>query len=171
MTTLPDNTRNPSGAPRRSQSTGLLTRHFPIIYSREIKRLGFGANSEGLYRHNISIHSIIGASISYTPPSNAGSLSLGGAFFSGDTIEISRTNNTIQRFGASLTAGVILQLYNKKNRPTWNLTLYYSQGLRRLVNFEIDYTLNGETFATTLISRGTVAGIHLSYPIRLKKWD
>jgi hypothetical protein len=68
--------------------------------------------------------------------------------------------------GVSLFAGVRIQ-FARRRKLGPALTICYNKGFVNLLNAEVNYSVNGRSYATTLGSRGTTIGVNFSYPIRL----
>ena len=79
-------------------------------------------------------------------------------------------NETIAtRHGASLWLGVALQ-FRHQNKDRLQLHFYYSQGLRKLVDVDIDYEWQGQAYRPRLGTRGSGFGLNAAYPIRLVRF-
>ena len=74
------------------------------------------------------------------------------------------------RWGASAFLGLNLQFFNY-SKDYFQLTFFYSQGIDRKFDIDLDYTrVNGEEYYAKIGTRGSYFGIQLGYPIKLKEF-
>ncbi|RCR65900.1 hypothetical protein DUE52_29205 [Larkinella punicea] len=86
-----------------------------------------------------------------------------------DKIEIEeKLPNVLHRRGASIQAGIGFQ-FKSHDKDRLDIQLVYSQGLRKLVTADVDYTINQTAYFLQMAARGTAFRITASYPIRLSK--
>ncbi|MGM9508053.1 hypothetical protein ACS5NO_10005 [Larkinella sp. GY13] len=98
----------------------------------------------------------------------AGSLSGGTGGFQ-NPIEIDeKLPNVLHRRGASIQAGIGFQ-FKSHDKDRLDIQLVYSQGLRKLVTVDVDYTINQTAYFLQMAARGSAFRITASYPIRLSK--
>lgn len=72
----------------------------------------------------------------------------------------------LQRRNFLVFGGLTLQFYNRK-RDKLHFTLLYNQGIRKMLEMEIEETINGEKFTAQLGSRGSYFATQLKIPLRL----
>lgn len=70
------------------------------------------------------------------------------------------------RQNISCFVGFTLQFFNY-DKDLFNISFYYSQGLRQAVGANIEYSLNGDNYFATIGSNGSLLAIQLAYPIKL----
>jgi hypothetical protein len=76
--------------------------------------------------------------------------------------------NVLHRHGASIQAGIGFQ-FKSHDKDRLDIQLVYSQGLRKLVTADVDYTINQTAYFLQMAARGSAFRITASYPIRLSK--
>lgn len=72
----------------------------------------------------------------------------------------------LQRRNFSVFGGLTIQFYNQ-NRDKLHFTLLYNQGIRKILEMEMEEIANGETFTARLGSRGSYFATQLRIPLRL----
>ncbi|WP_421829095.1 hypothetical protein [Larkinella sp.] len=86
-----------------------------------------------------------------------------------DKIEIDeKLPNVLHRRGASIQAGIGFQ-FKSHDKDRLDIQFVYSQGLRKLVTADVDYTINQTAYFLQMAARGSAFRITASYPIRLSK--
>ncbi len=170
---VPDHlVKNPYGSPRASHSTSNYIYRFPIQALRTLKDITyFPLNREQrLYLFNFKLHVLGGVSVDYLSPKSKFAPYAGGLMIpSVDGISYSESTAVKNRWGASAILGLGMQFYHN-GKEQFELNLYYSQGLRDMLQTDIDYTMNTESRSTRMMTRGSFVGATLAYPILLKTY-
>ncbi|WP_299761900.1 hypothetical protein [uncultured Pontibacter sp.] len=170
---IPEHLLNdPYPRPVRKHSLSNYIHRFPLqaLYTfRDITY--FPLNRErNLYLFNFRLHAIAGTSldyIDYKSTFDSGVMELGTSVPSSNSIDLAEEVTIRSRWGASVRVGIGMQyLHNGKERL--ELNLYYSRGLRDMVQADVDYSMNSESRTTRMLARGSLIGLTLAYPIRLK---
>lgn len=171
---VPDHlVKNPYRGPRASHSASGYTYRFPLQAFRTLKDITYFLlnREQELYLFNFKLHALGGVSIDYLDPKQRYDGHTGGTMIpSPDNITYTETITIKNRWGASAMLGVGMQFYHN-GKERFELNLYYSQGLRDMLQIDVDYTMNGESRHTRMLSRGSFVGATLSYPIKLKTFQ
>lgn len=173
---IPEHLLNaPYPRPVRKHSLSNYIHRFPLqaLYAfRDVTY--FPLNKQrNLYLFNFRLHAIAGASLDYIDHKSAfdsGVVELSTSVPSSNYISFTEEVTIRSRWGVSARLGIGMQyLHNGKERL--ELNLYYSQGLRDMVQADVDYLMNSESRSTRMLARGSFIGLTLAYPIRLKIFD
>ena len=153
---------------------GNYIHRFPVMTKKrlaEVAWLEIDPEKE-LYVFNFKFYAQSGLSLDYIPYANAlaGTDTTGWGVSTGDYILNYERVKVLNRWNTSVQIGLGAQFYHN-GRPRFDITLFYSQGLRNMVQIDIDTDMNGLKFNTRLLTRGSVVGATLAYPIRLKTFE
>lgn len=76
----------------------------------------------------------------------------------------------LNRNGITGMLGISIQFLHK-GKEILAMNIYYHQGFTRMMQYDLNYTIvtDNQPYHTTLISKGTLIGVSLSYPIKI--WD
>ncbi len=144
---------------------------FPVTVKKRIGEVGWQpVETEGVrYKNAIRFYALGGLSVDLLPggKSLSDSVTTPWGFSSGDYLINHEKVTVLSAWGTSAVVGLGTQLFHK-GKPRLDLTFFYSQGLRKILQIDLVSDLNGQQTFTRIYSRGTVAGIMLGYPIRLK---
>ena len=169
-----NSTNNSSFRIERRVSRAKNFHRFPLLLTYNFKEVEWiplpkKDDSEQRYLFACDLEAILGVSYNIIGPFSRfdSSTETANDFGVGDTIPY-RDSYTLKRmWGASVIAGLGMQFY-RLGKPKFHLLFYYSQGLLNIANVTVEYTSNAQNYTSRLHARGTIAGIQLSYPIRLK---
>lgn len=176
VTTLKNNTFNPYRPPEHRTSEAIYYHRFPLMLTYNLKQVnGWNIHLEkpakelNLFAFDLQAtfgfsYNRVGA-LSYLEGSHGRSTT----FLYGDNISYLMNYKVKQMSGASLIGGLGMQFYFK-NKPGIHLLFYYSQGIFNVVDVTVDYELNGDKFSSKLRAKGSIVGVQMSYPIRVKRF-
>ena len=163
-------TGNPFKGPELSHSSSNYIHRFPLSCYRTIKDFAFLPinQNQDLFLFNFRFYGTFGFSLDYLDPKyRFDDVDEKWTFPYGDFIHYQEGKTIINRWGGSVKLGFGMQFFHL-GKDRFDLNFIYSQGLRNLVQSDITYTINTQTFFTRMFARGSYLGATLSYPIRLK---
>jgi len=150
-------TKSPSNGFELNHSISNYIHRFPLNLSRTLKDVTFLPidRDKDLYLFNFKVHALAGISVDYIDRKSrfddyeeSWSNTFGNVIFYQEDMTI------LNRWGGSVMAGIGMQYYHL-GKERLEINICYSQGLRNMVQSDINYTLNTETFSSRMLARGS----------------
>ncbi|WP_143017241.1 hypothetical protein [Catalinimonas alkaloidigena] len=171
--------KNPPGVHQRHARGGELD-HYPLLGYYDLKQFRWGRlyrrperisdltydNDDIFYLFLFRVQAFAGISYDHLVADGDDNKT---EFINFGNLTHNVTNTVVTRRGASLWLGTALQ-FRHQGKDRLQLRLYYVQGLRKLVNIDLEYDWEGQTYRPQLGVRGSAFGIDVSYPIRLARF-
>jgi hypothetical protein len=161
---------NPYEGPELNHRSSNYIHRFPINCYRTIKDFAFLPinRNQDLYLFNFRLHGTFGFSLDHIDQkSRFDNTDEKWTYPYGDLITYQENNTIINRWSGSVMVGFGMQFFHL-GKDRFDLNIIYNQGLRNMIQSDITYTLNTQTFFTRMFARGSYLGATLAYPIRLK---
>jgi outer membrane usher protein FimD/PapC len=86
--------------------------------------------------------------------------------YSGDIITFNNTITYLRKRNLSLMVGVTFQFMHQ-DKERMAITIYYNQGLSSIIQADLHYKINGESYNTSLDIKGSAISVNISYPFKL----
>ncbi|MCU0446272.1 MAG: hypothetical protein MUE85_15300 [Microscillaceae bacterium] len=87
-------------------------------------------------------------------------------FYPGVLIAYQEVPKVINQQSFSIHGGFALQ-FRHRGENRLRIAFFYSQGLRNLIDIDVNYNLSGQLYNSRLKTSGSVFGCNISYPIKL----
>jgi hypothetical protein len=162
--------KNPYKGSSLHHSVSNYIHRFPVQISRKLKTIAYLPidRNQNLYLFNFELHVLSGISIDHIDhKSRFDDYEEKWTFPYKDEILYQERISILNRWGASAMAGLGMQFY-RLGKERFDLNLFYSQGIRNMIQSDVSYTMNTETRHSRMLTRGSFIGATLGYPIRLK---
>lgn len=169
--TIPDFlVKNPYSSPKKRHSEFIGLIQVPLMLMMNIYNFNLSKSENITYFSNkyIKIDNSLGFGLLYVPNNYSLNNDIELVFpgFYGDTIKYSNTFQQLRKFGLSLD----LMLHFTFKDPTRNkdilgIMMYFSKGFINILDIKVDYTTNGLSNTTKVVSRGTSFGITITKPL------
>lgn len=136
--------------------------HFSPKVHRMLKNINLSSHS--INQHKLKIYFVSGPQLDYMSFNQWENLNDNSITGAANSIVVKRTKLDSAQWGASIYSAVQLR-YHYKGKDKLILSVYSILGLRDMGKYNLDYTLNGDKYSTTIRSRTSAVGVAIAVPI------